>query len=200
LLTFDVREDVVMATLIGAIAAAIVAAGAAVALWPLVRTYRRYRGTRVILCPESGEPAAVEVDATLAAATQASTGKPLLQLATCSRWPERQGCGQECLAQIEAAPEDCLARTMLARWYEGKRCVFCHHEIGAIHWMDHRPSLRNPQGATVDLADVRPEELPRVLSSHAPVCWNCHIAETFRRQHPELVVDDPPPPRQAHAG
>jgi hypothetical protein len=25
-----------------------------------------------------------------------------------------------------------------------------------------------------------------------PVCWNCHIAQTFRRVHPELVVVRPP--------
>ena len=22
-----------------------------------------------------------------------------------------------------------------------------------------------------------------------PVCWNCHIAESFRREHPDLVTD-----------
>jgi hypothetical protein len=28
-----------------------------------------------------------------------------------------------------------------------------------------------------------------VFSTHRPVCWNCHVTETFRRLHPELVVD-----------
>jgi hypothetical protein len=27
--------------------------------------------------------------------------QPHLRLSECSRWPERQGCGQECLSQIE---------------------------------------------------------------------------------------------------
>jgi hypothetical protein len=174
------------------------AAATAAALAPLVRTYRTYRGTRVITCPESKTPAAVEVDARLAVVAHASTGKPLLQLATCSRWPERRDCGQECLAQIQAAPADCLARTMLARWYDDKQCVLCRRPIGEIHWSDHKPALRTPDGETLGWESVRAEEIPRVLDSHRPVCWDCHVAETFRRQHPELVVDDPPTRAPAH--
>jgi hypothetical protein len=30
-----------------------------------------------------------------------------------------------------------------------------------------------------------------VLSTHLPVCWDCHIARRFRREHPALVVDRP---------
>lgn len=25
--------------------------------------------------------------------------------------------------------------------------------------------------------------------SHQPVCWNCHIVQTFRREHPEMIVE-----------
>jgi hypothetical protein len=174
------------------VAAAIALVAAWVALRPLLRTYLAYRGTRVVTCPETGRPAAVEVDALHAAAGRASAGRPLLHLASCSRWPERQGCGQECLAQVEAAPRDCLARTMLERWYAGKACAFCHHPFGEIHWAEHRPGVRLPTGAIVAWPAIRPEELPAVLAASAPVCWNCQIAETFRREHPDLVVDDPP--------
>lgn len=164
---------------------------------PLVRTYLTYRGTRVVTCPETGKPAAVEVDAVHAAAGQASSGSPMLHLASCSRWPEREGCGQECLAQIEAAPHDCLARTLLERWYDGKACAFCRRPFGAIHW-DHRPVVLLATGETVAWPAIRAEDLRTVLAASAPVCWNCHIAETFRRDHPELVVDDPP--ARPHAG
>lgn len=181
-----------MATLILIIAATVVTAAVVV---PLVRAYLTYRGTRVVTCPESGAPAAVEVNTRLAVASLASTGQPTLRLASCSRWPKRRDCGQECLAQIEAAPADCLARTMLIRWYEGQRCVFCHRSIGEIRWSDHKPALRTPDGETVGWHAIRAEELPSVLASHLPVCWNCHVAETLRRQHPELIVDDPAPPR-----
>ena len=175
--------------LIAGIAALVVAY---IALRPLVRTYLIYRGTRVITCPETGKPAAVEVDAAWAVVSQSSLGSPMLQLAACSRWPERQACGQECLAQIEAAPHGCLARTMVERWYEGKKCALCRRPFADIHWSDHKPAVRLAGGETVGWSAIRAEELPAVLPASAPVCWNCHIAETFRREHPDLVVDDPP--------
>lgn len=178
-----------MAGLLITVAALIVAYAA---LRPLVRTYRTYRGTRVITCPETGKPAAVEVDAAYAAVSQTSFGTPVLQLASCSRWPERRGCGQECLAQIEAAPHDCLARTILEHWYAGRACALCGRPFGDIRWSDHKPAARLPTGQTLAWAAIRPAELPVVLAASAPVCWNCHIAETFRHQHPGLVVDDPP--------
>src|SRR5512144_439621 len=93
-----------------------------------LRAYRRYRGARVIVCPETRAPAAVELDARHAAATDLF-GDADLRLQSCSRWPERQDCGQECLAQIEAAPEDCLARTILAKWYEGATCALCGRDV-----------------------------------------------------------------------
>ena len=162
-------------------------------LRPLVRTYLAYHGTRVVTCPETKAPAAVEVDALFAAASQASLGSSVLRLSACSRWPERQGCGQECLAEIEAAPEACLARSIVTRWYRSRSCVFCGRPFGEVRWADHKPALRAPGGKTVQLNEIRAEELPAVLTSHSPVCWNCHIAETFRRQYPELVVEGIPP-------
>ena len=38
------------------------------------------------------------------------------------------------------------------------------------------------------------EKLQEVLATHWPVCWNCHVAETFRREHPELVAHRPETP------
>jgi hypothetical protein len=175
------------------IAVGTVAGGALyLALRALVRTYLRYRGTRVVTCPETTAPAAVDVDAVFAAMSQASLGSPVLRLVACSRWPERQDCGQACLAQIEAAPEACLARTMVERWYRGRTCVFCRRPFVDLGWAEHKPALRAPGGETVQWNEIRAEELPAVFTSHGPVCWNCHIAETFRRRHPELVVEGRP--------
>ena len=103
---------------------ALVAAVLAFAAILFLRRYIRLRGQRVITCPETGEPAGVELAAGRAAAT-ALAGEPALRLRDCSRWPERAGCGQECLSQIEAAPEDCLVRSLLTKWYEGISCVDC---------------------------------------------------------------------------
>ena len=158
--------------------------------WVALRAYRRFRGTRVITCPETGCAAAVEVDKGHAAATYA-IGEPDLRLTSCSRWPEREGCGQECLSQIEASPEGCLVRNMLIEWYQGSTCAFCREQIPEIHWSDHKPALVTPDGATIEWHEVRPEDLPRVFATHQRVCWNCHIAQTFRAKFPGLAVERP---------
>jgi hypothetical protein len=163
----------------------------------LVRAWLLYRGTRVVVCPENREMVAVEVDSTHAAVT-ASQGRPHLRLDACTRWPERQSCGQECLGQVESAPEACLLRTILGDWFKGKSCVFCGREFGLVEWHDHKPALVSPEGAIVDWSGFRPEQVIDVLAKHRPVCWNCSVNESFRREHPELVVERParlgPPP------
>ena len=153
-----------------------------------VRTYRAMRGTRVVRCPATGEPAAVEVDP-LDAAVAAASGGEMLRIRECTRWPEHAPCGQGCLEQIAAAPAECLARTMLARWYEDRACTLCGKPFGELHWLDHRPAILDRKGKTIEWREVRAETLPDVLSTHRPVCWNCHVAETFRRQYPELVIE-----------
>jgi hypothetical protein len=160
--------------------------------WRTLRTYRKFGGMRVITCPETGCPAAVEVDKKHAAATTfLQEGQTELRLASCSRWPEREGCGQECLAQIEAAPEGCLVRSMLIAWYRGSTCAFCQKEISEIHWSDNKPAILTPDGRTIEWAEVRPEDLPGVFATHRRVCWNCHIAQSFRAQFPGLAIERP---------
>jgi hypothetical protein len=158
----------------------------------LVGAWRTYRGTRVVVCPENREMVAVRVDAKHAAAT-APHGHPDLRLDSCTRWPEKAGCGQECLGQIESAPEACLLRNILADWYQGKACAFCGREFHAIHWHDHQPGLVAPGGAILAWDGFRPEQVLDVLATHRPVCWDCRVAESFRREHPELVIDRPAP-------
>ena len=151
--------------------------------------YRRYRGTRVVVCPETRKYVAVEVDARRAAATATDEGGPQLVLASCTRWPERADCDQACVAQIERAPEDCLVRTMLDEWYAGKSCHFCGQAFGAIQWHDHKPALLTPDHLVVEWKELRPESVPGALRTHRPVCWNYAVAETFRAEYPELVTD-----------
>lgn len=156
---------------------------------PLVAgAFLRYRGKRVITCPETRQPAAVEVDARHAALT-AAISHPGLRLKSCSRWPERENCGQECLLQIELSPEDCLLRNILTEWYADKHCASCGKKFGQIHWSDNKPALLSLEGRTVEWSELRPEEVPGLLATHYPVCWDCHITETFCREHPELIVD-----------
>jgi len=158
----------------------------------LVRTLLRWYGTRLVRCPETRAPAAVEIDMKQALVTEI-LGRDHVRLSDCSRWPERAGCGQECLAQVERAPEDCRVRTIVSEWYQGKQCVYCGHPFAELHWHDRRPALRTAKGVTRQWSDVRPEELPALFGTCRPVCWDCHVAESFRLQHPDLVVD-----REAH--
>ena len=177
------------ATILIAIFVLVLAAGLFVSgLIPAVRTFFRYRGKRLITCPETHKAAAVDVDVKQAA-VGAFLKEPTRRLSDCSRWPERQDCGQDCLQQVEADPENCLVWNVVSKWYEGKSCAFCHKPIGGIHHVDHAPALLGRDFQTTEWKRFRPEQLPEVLATHQPVCWNCHVAETFRRLHPGLVVE-----------
>jgi hypothetical protein len=151
---------------------------------------RRLREPMLVECPETGETAAVKLDPG-PAAKMATLGSAELHLDQCSRWPERQSCGQACLRQIEIQPEDCMLRVAVTKWYEGKTCVACGRPLGTIQWHERRPATVGPDNRTVEWFDVALEQLPRVFSTHRPICWDCHIAETFRQRRPDLVIDNP---------
>jgi len=156
--------------------------------WVVVRNYLKFRGDRVITCPENQRPAGVNLQAGHALLTSLE-GKPDLRLRSCSRWPEHRNCGQECLSQIEASPEGCLVRHILTQWYEGKNCALCGKPIGEIQWADHKPALLSAEHKTIQWYDVRAEDVPDVLATHQPVCWNCHVVNSMLVKHPELVID-----------
>jgi len=156
-----------------------------------LRSYFKLRGKRLVTCPETQKPAAVDLDA-VHLARDAVFGAPPWRLSECSRWPERRGCGQECLRQIEAAPEGCLVHRIVAEWYAGKTCAICGKPVDvAEQWVGHVPALLNPENQTVYWDRIAPEKLPEVSETYLPACWSCHIAGTFRRDHPDLVVDRP---------
>lgn len=173
---------------------------AVAALWlavflvvPAVGAWRRWRGTRIVTCPENKQPAAVDMDLRYAIVGSIA-GRPELRLRDCSRWPERSGCGQVCLTQVEESPESCLVRTTLQRWYDARTCAYCRKPFGPIHWHDHKPGLRSPEGQLREWSGIPPETLPEVLRTHQAVCWNCLVAERFRLRPPELVVERPSRP------
>src|SRR5581483_9364422 len=118
-------------------------------------------------------------------------GRENFHLNKCSRWPERADCGQDCLAQIEADPKGCMAWTLMAEWFQDKTCVYCQRPFHEVHWHDRPPALLGPDKKTAQWNEIPAEKLPEVLKTHQPVCWSCHMAETFRREHPDLVVDRP---------
>lgn len=70
-----------------------------------IRVYFRFRGTRLVTCPETHQAAVVEV-AARSMGMQSILGEPCLRVSECSRWPMRGSCGQDCLRQIEARPSE----------------------------------------------------------------------------------------------
>lgn len=156
----------------------------------LFRVSSRYRGTKIVTCPETGKPAIVEIDA-LHASLTSTVGLPDIRLDNCSRWPLKEECGQNCLTDLDAAPVQCLVSGVLMRWYHGKSCAYCGKPFEELHWSDHRPALQSPEGSLVRWNDVPVENVSMVMETHLPVCWNCYITQSFRRDHPDLVVYRP---------
>ena len=177
-----------MDTAVGSLIAIIAIAAA---LWFgtrwLVRSLSRYRGSRIVTCPETKRPTMVEVDS-LHAVLTSTVGLPDIRLKDCSRWPIKEQCGQECLMDLDVAPEGCLVSGVLMRWYRDKKCVYCSKTFPELHWVDHRPALLTPDGNLLAWNEVTMDQLRNVLATHSPVCWDCYIAQEFRTDHPDLVV------------
>ena len=90
------------------VAIAVVGIGVLYVLLPLIAdTFRRFRGSRVLRCPETGGQADVGIDASRAAFTSAF-GPPQLRAKTCSLWPEKEKCQQDCLTLPEVETPETL--------------------------------------------------------------------------------------------
>lgn len=164
-----------------------VAAGALfLALAPLIRGWWKARNSRLVTCPDTQEPAAVEIDP-VDAAFQALLKTREIHLQSCNRWPEGAGCGQKCIDQIAAASGGCLVRSILAEWYEGKSCVSCGLELQEV-FGSQPPALISPEQVTLEWADLRIETLSETLMTHQPICWDCHVVKTLYRMHPEALT------------
>ncbi len=151
--------------------------------------WRRYRGLRVITCPDNLHSAAVHLDVLRAARWSAVSGEAPLNIRTCSRWPEKAGCDQACVPQIESLGDASRVQTIAAAWYAGKRCCYCRKPIEDIIWHERPPALLTPEGMSREWKEVAAEELPEIFKTHQPVCWTCHIRESFRREHGDLVIE-----------
>jgi hypothetical protein len=180
-----------MITAVGSLIALILFAAA---LWFgirwLVRSSSKYRGPRIVTCPETKEPTIVEIDA-LHASLTSTVGLADIRLQECSRWPLKQQCGQECLMNLDVAPDSCLVSGVLMQWYRDKSCVYCKQAFSELQWIDHRPALLSPDGKLLAWNGISLGQLPDTLETHSPVCWNCYIAQEFRRDHPDLIVFRP---------
>jgi hypothetical protein len=159
--------------------------------------WRKYRGQRVIECPENRRPAGVSLNVRQAVvyalrhAVDPSHWNAGLSLSSCSRWPEHAGCGQQCLSQIQAAPGDCLVRHILSHWYQGKTCFWCGRPFDQVQWDVRKPALLDAGGISREWSAIPAERLTETLEAARPVCFACHLANTLVREHPELATQRP---------
>lgn len=155
----------------------------------LVRACSKYRGIKIVACPETGTCAVVEVDA-LHAALTSIVGRADIRMENCSLWPMKSECGRQCLASLDVAPGECLVSGSLMSWYRGRNCIYCGKPADELQWMDHKSSLQTTRGK-VERGGVPVESSSMVVTTHLPVCWNCYLAQSFREGHPDQVADRP---------
>lgn len=146
---------------------------------------RRLGGDRIVKCPETDRPATVHIDVALAVTSD--RGSAPAPLESCSRWSERGNCEQPCLESAHL-PET-SASAMVKEWATGRACALCRGPVTESWFTGHHISLLEPTGMTREWVDIGADRLPLALATSLPLCWNCHLAETFRRTHPELVTD-----------
>jgi len=164
----------------------------AVAAYVGVRIFEalKYQGEMIITCPETHKPAAVKVN--LAQAALASvTGKMLVELKDCTRWPERAGCDQACVVQLERDPKNHRVWNIASHWFAEKKCAYCGKAIEPFSHVNRKPAVAGADKLTTEWDEIPAEKLPEALAGAAPVCWSCHMTEKFVREHPDMVVVRP---------
>lgn len=178
-----------MTVIVIVLPAALVCAWAVWEITRAVRIARHLRGARVVTCPETGRPTAVSIDVRHAMASGIDGQAAGLRLRACSRWAERGRCDELCIC--EAALSGSTPLAIVERVLRGKACHFCRKPIEHVAFLGHYPALLQADGTTIPWPDLPLERLQESLGTLRPVCWDCHIAETFRRRFPELVTDRP---------
>ena len=66
----------------------------------LTPVWLRSRRPRQVTCPQAGGLATIALDPWSAARMRVVGGTDY-RVRVCSRWPDRAGCGQECVGQVE---------------------------------------------------------------------------------------------------
>jgi len=153
-----------------------------------VHAWWKFRGRRLVTCPENQRPAGVRLDSPRAALS-GLLHAPKLQLAECTRWPEKAGCGQDCLREIESRPADCLVRNIVLEWYAGKSCCSCGRPFGTILAAGAQPAVLDADKSSVEWSEIPVERLRDTLANGKPICFACHMAARMVREHPDLITD-----------
>jgi hypothetical protein len=150
-----------------------------------LQNYFRNRGRLAAVCPESHAPVNIEVDNNYAFWT-ALRGVEHSRLKSCTRWPEKGDCGQECLAQVEPSPEN--VEKLMLKWYKGKTCAICARAITPPDWRRSRLAWLDEQHKLIELRQVNLSQLQTALATMRPLCWTCHREERERQAVPARIL------------
>ena len=151
-----------------------------------LQSYFQNRDRQSAICPENGEPVDIEIDRTYSFWT-ALRGQEHSRLQSCTLWPEKGDCGQECLAQVDPSPEN-VERLMLG-WYQGKMCAICTRAISPADWRRGRLAWLDEQHELVEIRQVNLKQLQLALEQMRPLCWICHQEERVRQAVPPRLLE-----------
>lgn len=150
-----------------------------------LQTYYKNRGRKAVQCPETGQPAEVEIDHRFVLKT-AMRGHEQSRLQSCSRWPQNHECGQECLTQVDPSPEN-LDR-LLSGSLKGRNCAICTRDITPSDWRQGRFAVLDQKHQLFELRDMSVDDLQSTLREARPLCWKCHQEERTRQTVPLHVM------------
>jgi hypothetical protein len=150
-----------------------------------LQAYFQNRGRRAAICPENREPVDIEVDSKYSFWT-AYRGQEHTRLQSCSRWPDKGDCGQECLEQVAPSPEN--AERLMLGWYQGKACAICTRAISPSDWRRGRLAWLDAEHKLVELRQVDLKQLQFALEAMRPLCWTCHQEERVRQAVPPRAL------------
>ena len=150
-----------------------------------LKSYFKNRGRRAVTCPENHHRVDVEVDRKFAFWT-ALRGQEHTRVESCSRWPAKGDCGQECLAQVDPTPEN-LER-LLTKWSAGKACAICSRPLKPSDWRQGRLALLDEKYRLFEMRQFSFDEIPAALEHMRPLCWICHQEERARQPRPDRAL------------
>jgi hypothetical protein len=143
-----------------------------------IQSYYKNLGRQSVTCPDSKQPADVELDRSFALRTSLG-GQEHSRLQACSRWPEKGDCGQECLPQVDPSPEN--IERLLKTWYEDKACTICEKTLAPADWRQGRLAVLDENSKLIELREMTLERFATALENMQPLCWDCH-QEVHERQ------------------
>jgi hypothetical protein len=150
-----------------------------------LHTYYENRGRKAVKCPDTWQTADVEIDHSFVLES-AMRGQERSRVQLCSHWPQNAECGQECLVQIDASPEN-LER-LFARSLAGSTCAICTRQITPSDWRQGRLGVFDQKQQLLELRDMSVADLQSTLQDSRALCWKCHQEERVRQVVPLHVM------------